>query len=114
MGKANTVNEKKIEAVVSSPSGNASGELRKEDVWGEFDVVNAKRISKGMIIASFKETCPVFGDVVPFKSVTVVCPEVQFDDVAYWLVYVHGAGCISKTKRLGNGEIAIRSNYQCW
>lgn len=103
-----------VEVFISGPSGEEPLKIKKEDVWGEYDVVQLKKISNGMVVASSDETCPVFGDVIPYKSVTVICDENQFNDVKYWLEYVHGADCIAKTKILENGKIAIRSNYQCW
>lgn len=87
--------------------------LTKEDVWGKFDEKTGKRASDGMIVARPTEKCPIFGDILPFKSVTVVCDEDQYEDVEYWLTYVHGGGCIVREKEV-DGKIAIRSEYQCW
>ena len=57
--------------------------------------------------------CPVFGDEVPYKSVTVVCPANKLEEVQYWLEYVQGADCVSKVKPL-MGHIALRADYKCW
>lgn len=91
-----------------------SAKLTKEDVWGKWDENTNKRVSDGMIVSRSDETCSIFGDIVPYKSVTVICNEEQFNDVKYWLGYVQGGGCISKTKKLDNNKLAIRSDYQCW
>jgi len=88
--------------------------LTKNDVWGTYDTDTNKCISKGMIVAKTNEVCPIFGDIVPYKSVTVVCDKEQCGEVAYWLSYVHGGDCISQSKELEDGKVAYRSNYMCW
>lgn len=88
--------------------------LKKEDVWGEYDHENSRWISEGMIVARPRNICPVFGDEVPYKAVTVICDASQYIEVAYWLSYVHGGDCITKEKVLDDGKIAIRSEYKCW
>ena len=88
-------------------------ELTKEDVWGKFDE-NFNLIDKGMIVARHEETCPVFNDEVPYKSVTVVCDIEQENDVTDWLSYVHGGDCVSMRKDLKDRKVALRSDYQCW
>lgn len=88
--------------------------LEKDDVWGAWD--GTKKIKKGLIVAHTDQRCPIFGDAVPYKSVTIVFdPEkYPYDEVTYWLSYVHGGGCIDKEIVLDDGKIAIRSDYQCW
>lgn len=88
--------------------------LTKEDVWGEYDHTQGKRTSEGMIIARHEEVCPVFGDVVPPKSVTVICNAEQQNEVEYWLEFVHGCNCVVMTQDMPNNQIAIRSDYMCW
>lgn len=83
--------------------------LTKEDVWGDYE-----KGTKGMIVASSGDICPIFKDKVPYKSVTVVCTEPQLHEVKYWLAYVHGGGCIHTEIDMPDGRIAIRSDYQCW
>ena len=87
--------------------------LNKDDVWGAYNVETRQRISDGMIVARSEEICPIFGDKVPNKSVTVVCNQKQYDEVVYWLAYVHG-GEASRDRLLEDGRIALRSDYQCW
>ena len=65
------------------------------------------------LAAAQGETCPVWGDVVPYKSVTVVVPRKDEADAEYCLACHHG-GHWSRRKDLGRGFIAIRSDYQCW
>lgn len=116
----------------STPSP-APVSLTKEDVWGEFDIATMT-LTPGMVVArglpkvdeyfsqadfdrvtaQLTNVCPVWGDVLPYKSVTVICPVELQDEVEGWLAYVHGADCVSQTKRLENGKVAIRSDYQCW
>ena len=87
--------------------------LQKNDIWGEFDLKH-KKVSGGMIVARHGETCPVFGDVVPSKSVTVVCRDEEVDEVLYWLSYVHGGDNINGMQPMPNKKVAIRSDYTCW
>lgn len=84
--------------------------VTKEDVWG--DMVNSDK--RGMVVAKSYDTCPIFHDKVPYKSVTVVCEPKQERDVCYWLSYVHGGNNISNRKVLDDGRIALRSDYTCW
>lgn len=106
--------------------------VSKDDVWGKFDD-NLNLISRGMIVAQgyigdkyyekglehwkkklqVSNVCPVWGDELPYKSVTVICNKEQEDEVRYWLCYVHG-GEAEMSKTLPDGKVAIRSNYQCW
>ncbi len=105
--------------------------LFMSDVWGKYDD-NHNKVSTGMIVArgipydknspegkdliektGYPAVCPVFGDVLPYKSVTVVCTEEHFNAVTYWLSFVHGGQHYGE-KKLKDGRIALRSNYQCW
>ena len=88
--------------------------IKKEDVFGSFDSETYTRISDGMIVARTDDTCPIFKDIIPYKSVTIVCNPQDYNEVCYWLNYVQGAGTISQQKTLTDGRIAIRSNYMCW
>lgn len=103
-----------IEVTVLSPQGEEPRKLTEDDVWGTRSADKTRRLDRGMIVARYNEKCPHFNDTVPFKSVTVVCKESQFNEVEYWLEYVYGYGCISKTKQLDEGLIAIRADYQAW
>jgi hypothetical protein len=80
--------------------------IKMNDVWNSVD-------NGGMIVAGYNDICPIFKDKIPYKSVTVICQAEDYNEVCYWLDYVHGGG-ISKTKTLTDGRIAIRSNYMCW
>lgn len=84
--------------------------VTKEDVWG--DMVNSNK--RGMVVAKSYDTCPIFCDKVPYKSVTVVCDANQESAVRYWLSFVHGGNNISNRKVFDDGRIALRSNYMCW
>jgi len=100
---------------VSEPTFPEPKKLTKEDVWGIFDIQAMKWVSNGMMVEPVKGICRVFGDRMPFKSVTVVCLQTQFNEVAYWLEFVHGAGSITKVKVMDdNTKVAIRSEYNCW
>lgn len=92
--------------------------VTKDDVFGRFDD-NYQRIDAGMVVARGDQVCPVWGDKLPYKSVTVVVPELavhngQLSDVEYWLSFVHGGGNISRRKSMPDGTVAIRSNYMAW
>ena len=102
---------------VAPPSGDNTKQLTKEDVWGEYDRETLKEITKGMVVAESGDICPIFGDKVSSKSVTVICNENQLygnKGVEYWLEYVHGSGCIQKTMEIGSDKVAIRSDYMAW
>lgn len=110
--------------------------LTKDDVWGTFDLHTTRFSRRGMLIArgvpkeddeffakvdrdaaivDMPNVCPIWGDELPYKSVTVVCNSDQFDEVKYWLEFVHGSNCVQDSKFIENGtKIAIRSDYQCW
>lgn len=89
--------------------------ITQEDVWGNYELQ-----TKGMIIAKTNDTCPIFKDKVPYKSVTVICEPSQQNEVEYWLEFVHGGGSVSKSRIVAKnanqyaGKLAIRSDYQCW
>lgn len=126
-----------IVIVVSNPTHAecvSADRLTQEDVWGVYDDIRRKRVSNGMmvargygrvmsgftqeekdrLVAEIPEVCPVWGDVLPYKSVTVICPADQEEQVSYWLEYVHGGHSISRRKELPEGKVALRSNYMCW
>lgn len=93
----------------------------KDDVWGEFDLKNMKRVHEGMIIArggtssSDPVYCPHWGDLLGYKDTTFkVDNRDDVEDVCEWLYYVHGAGCITNLEVCGDGATFIRSEYQCW
>lgn len=100
---------------ISEPTKPLTKQLTEEDVWGIYDIATHTRISKGLIVANYGDICPVFGDKVPCKAVTVVGKMALEDEIVYWLEYVQGVGCVSKRKiDKKNGNIALRAEYQCW
>ena len=58
--------------------------------------------------------CPVWGDELPYKSFTTIVDAADFDDARYSCEYVHGGGSVRKWLRLGDGRVAIRSDYKAW
>ncbi|WJV31689.1 hypothetical protein QTG56_23935 (plasmid) [Rossellomorea sp. AcN35-11] len=86
----------------------------QEDVWGRLNDDKTERLSNGMIKARYGEKCPYFGDVLAYKEVTVVCKKEEFEEVEYWLEYVHGSGCVRKNVEINSEEIAVRSTYMAW
>jgi len=90
--------------MVLNPTVPKAKKVTKEDVWEK----------GGMIVARSDEICPVWRDVLPYKSVTAICNKIQQEEVIYWLEYVYGGESISKIKELSNDKVAIRSNYMCW
>lgn len=108
--------------------------ITKDQVWGKY-TDDLELLDRGMIVAqgyigdSFyphpgglehwkkkvqtTNVCPVWGDELPYKSVTVICEKEQEDEVKYWLSYVHG-GEPEMSKNLPDGKVAIRSYYKCW
>ena len=93
----------------SEPLGVKPKTMTKQDVWG-----NPETGKPGMIRATSFEQCRYFKDIVPYKSITIVCNEFEIADAVYWAEYVLGANCIDKTKLLPDERIAIRCDYQCW
>lgn len=106
---------------ISAPSVPMPSKLTQEDVWGKVDLDlthGAHRVSKGMIVATqgkgYPNTCPIWHDKIPYKSVTVVCGVLQEPDVEYWLDFVLGADSVSRRKTLPKGKLALRADYKCW
>jgi len=120
---------KGLSITISNPTHADPQALTKEDVWGKW--VNHHRVSWGMIVAdhnlgghnektaSSNDRCPMFADLVGWKSVTVVCGVEWEDEVSYWLEFVQGGDCISQDKyftdkETGKEYVALRADYQCW
>ena len=61
-----------MDVIVSQPSVPEAKTLRKDDVWGIYDDKVGKRVKNGMVIARSEERCPIFKDIIPYKSVTLV------------------------------------------
>lgn len=112
--------EKQFNAILLSPLGEKPTCLTREDVWGKdglsleekFKDPSNMLVARGSADENVK--CPHFGDVLAYKSVTVVCHQNQIQDVIYILESVHGAGCVEKMLNIGEGKFAIRSNYMAW
>lgn len=85
------------------------------DVFGKYD--GLERIDNGMVVAfgehDKKVKCPIFGDILPYKSVTVVCTKEQLPGVLQHLMNAHGGGHRYE-RELSDGRMAIRSDYQAW
>lgn len=101
---------------VSEPHGIEPVLLTKEDVFGSFDIETMTQLSKGMVIASTGNTCPIWWDKVHYKSSTILFDNKDdiLEDVIYWCEYVDGRDSVSKIKHFKNGKVAIRTDYQCW
>ena len=69
----------KITIIIANPTKPVAKKLIKEDVWGEY----GNPMSRGMIIARSGDTCPIWKDKIPYKSVTAVCKPEQVDEVIY-------------------------------
>jgi hypothetical protein len=108
-----------ITIIVSEPKYAPAKNLTCDDVWGKLNEDQTARIDDGMIVHREGERCGIFYDIVPFKAVTVLCDEADFFDVAYWLEFVQGAGCIKQvghawTEDDGTKVIGIRAEYMAW
>lgn len=93
--------------------------VTKDDVFGRYDHDTHQRIDDGMVVARHDQVCPIWGDVLPYKSVTVVVPAEhvraqRVPEVIYWLTFVHGADCVSRRWSIPDGTVAIRSDYTAW
>jgi len=98
-----------LKVVVNSPTGSPPAERDDMWVWDE---------DGGYIVAcgysAFPPTCPVWGDEVGYKSVTVIVPPKLENDARYSLEYNHGGGSVVKRRVMPDGRVAMRSDYQCW
>jgi hypothetical protein len=106
-----------MEIIVSEPTVPEATTLTKDDVWGIYEVAESKRVSDGMVVANSQDKCPIFGDIVPYKSATLVCKLEQEREVEYWCDFVMGGGSVSDRKELtgkDKGKVALRADYQCW
>ena len=106
-----------MKIIVREPSVPVAKTLTKDDVWGVYDIDKGKRVSNGMIVAREDDKCPIFKDIVPYKSATLVCKLEQEYDVEYWSDFVQGGGSVSDRKELkgkDKGMVALRTDYQCW
>lgn len=101
---------KPIEAtiILNKPKVAPAKKLTKKDVWGE------GKPDRGMRVAVYNEVCPVWNDVLPYKSTTFICPKKLEDDVIYWIEYVYGANSIIARKELDDLRVALRGTYTCW
>lgn len=111
-----------VELVLSGPTVAypEGATLTSDDVWGKVGGVadGFRRVSDGMVVARSKDTCPVWGDEVPYKGVTVIGDWNGDADFAvamvYWLEYVLGSDAVDRTKVLADGRLAMRGNYTAW
>ena len=70
------------------------------------------RIASGKV--DEQERCPVFHDLIPWKSWTVIVPLEHEQDAMYWLDYIHGADSVTWRKQVDHRSVALRSNYMAW
>jgi len=115
-----------IEVKILEPTVPEARDLTMKDVWGVHEMesehipkIPIKWIHHGMLVATSTDdgmpnVCPVWGDVLPYKSVTVICRPCFEEQVRYWLEYVHGGGSVTRRKVISKNEVALRSDYQCW
>ena len=118
----------KTEISVLEPEAEAPGPngITMSDVWGTHSADHSRRLTNGMLVArglpedmentydDLPQVCPVWGDRLPYKSVTVICHPDKVEEVKYWLEYVHGGGSIKNIGSLDDERVAIRSDYMCW
>lgn len=99
---------------ISEPTGDKQINLTKEDVWGIPPMGENHKSTKGMKVATYNQVCPIWKDVLPYKSTTFVCPKDKENEVIYWIEFVYGCNCISKRQELDDLRVALRADYQCW
>lgn len=92
----------------------AKKRLTMDDVWGKEDNKTHVRSGSKIIVANQHEKCPIWNDIVDYKSVTMVCDLTDESEVAYWLEYVLGPDCISRRKQINDKQVALRGDYMCW
>lgn len=107
---------KPIEAtiIINTPKVAPAKKLTEEDVWGDGMYNRETKLNRGMRVAVYDEICPIWNDIVPYKSATFVCPKRLEDEVIYWIEYVYGADCIVARKELDDLRVALRGTYTCW
>ena len=90
--------------------------LTKEDVFNtdRFIVADCRHGGYDEKKLQSKGRCPIFGDFVDWKSVTVVCTKEEEWEVETQLTYQHGADSVSQYKELDDGRVAMRSDYMAW
>jgi len=90
--------------------------LTKEDVFNtdRFIVADCRHGGYDDKKLQSKGRCPIFGDFVDWKSVTVVCTKEEEWEVETQLTYQHGANSVSQYKELDDGRVAMRSDYMAW
>lgn len=88
--------------------------LTQKDVWGDGGYNRETKENRGMRVAVYDEECPIWGDIVPRKSCTVVCNKELEDETIYWLEYVYGGDCITRRKEIDDKNVALRAEYTCW
>jgi len=116
----------KVQIKILNPTVPEARDLTMEDVWGAHEMesehipkIPIKWIHRGMLVATSHDDglpsiCPVWGDKLQYKSVTVICRPCFEEEVKYWLEYVHGGGSVTRRKVISKNEIALRSEYQAW
>ena len=90
--------------------------LTKEDVFNtdRFIVADDRHGGYDEKNLQSRGRCPIFGDFVDLKSVTVVCTKEEAWEVETQLTYQHGANSVSQYKELDDGRVAMRSDYMAW
>ena len=107
-----------LSVIVSCPTQPKAKKLTQEDVGGTHDPKAHQSLSAGLVITRHGQTCPIFHDVVPLKTVTVTCKPDEVREVVYWLEFVHGGNSVPKIHKKAtwkgtDGQGALRSDYQC-
>lgn len=59
------------------------------------------------------QTCPVWGDEVPYKSITVIVPAALAEAASYCIFCIMGAEPADE-KVLDDGRVAFRGDYAAW
>lgn len=100
--------------IISEPTVPPAQKLTKADVWGDGMYNRDTKLNRGMRVAVYDEVCPIWKDIVPYKSASFVCPKKLEDEVIYWIEYVYGADCIVARKELDDLRVVLRAEYTCW
>lgn len=102
---------KEVTVNINSPKAEKAVTLKKADVWGN------EKFNTGLVICSHRSYCPVFDLTLPAKAVTVRIPHYIAhleSEVIYWLEYVLGADCVTKTTTDEHDSIYLMAEYRCW
>ncbi len=102
--------EKALEAVRAVLNAREESDMTPRERW-EADMCWVFKAPH--VVGNCEQVCPVWGDKLPYKSVTVTVSLEDEEAAAYCLESAHG-GQWTRRKVHSDGTVSLRSNYVCW